>query len=292
MVVALFAIVAVTGFIKFNFSDSDIILPLEKKDVLNFKYNIDGQEFQLKNGSAEIAVTENSVAKNMLSTFGDPVEFDADKDGDMDYAVLLAHEPGGSGTFFYATLVLNNAGELKQTNALFLGDRIAPQNVNVVDGRAVFNYADRLADESLTTAPSVGKSLYVQLAADITIGEFVPNFEGEADTSKMKLTDRSWSWVKTTYEDGNEVLPKSDKFKITFGKDGRASITTDCNSMGGGYTVTSSSLKFEPLMSTLMYCEDSQEAEFSGAIAGVTKYRFTSKGELILSFNSGEIILK
>ncbi len=292
MVVALFAIVAVTGFIKFNFSDSDIILPLEKKDVLNFKYNIDGQEFQLKNGSAEIAITENSATKNKLSTFGDPFEFDADKDGDMDYAVLLAHEPGGSGTFFYATLVINDAGELKQTNVLFLGDRIAPQNVNVVDGRAVFNYADRLADESMATAPSVGKSLYVQLASNKTIGEFVPNFEGEADTSKMKLTDRTWSWVKTTYEDGTEILPKSDKFKITFGKDGRASLATDCNSMGGGYTVTSSSLKFEPMVSTLMYCEGSQEAEFSGSIAGVTKYHFTSKGELVLSFNSGEIILK
>lgn len=292
MVVALVAIVAITGFIKFNFSDSDIIMPPEKKDVLNFKYNIDGQEFQLKNGSAEITIAENSATKNKLSTFGDPVEFDADKDGDMDYAVLLAHEPGGSGTFFYATLVLNNAGELKQTNALFLGDRIAPQNVNVVDGRAVFNYAERLADEPITKAPSVGKSLYVQLAKDGTIGEFVPNFEGEADTSKMKLTDRPWSWVKTTYEDGNEILPKSDKFKITFGKDGRASIATDCNSMGGGYTVTSSSLKFEALMSTLMYCEGSQETEFSGAVSGVTKYHYTSKGELILSFNSGEIILK
>ena len=292
MVVALVAIVAITGFIKFNFSDNDIILPSEKKDVLNFKYNIDGQEFQLKNGSAEVTIAENSATKNKLSTFGDPVELDADKDGDMDYAVLLAHEPGGSGTFFYATLVVNNAGELKQTNALFLGDRIAPQNINVVDGRAVFNYAERLADESMATAPSVGKSLYIQLTSDGTIGEFVPNFEGEADPSRMKLTDRPWSWVKTTYEDGNEVLPKSDKFKITFGKDGRASIATDCNSMGGGYTVTSSSLKFEALMSTLMYCEGSQEAEFSGAVSGVTKYHFTSKGELILSFNGGEVILK
>lgn len=114
----------------------------------------------------------------------------------------------------------------------------------------------------------------------------------EADASKMTLTNKTWSWVKTIYEDGNEVLPKNDKFKITFGKDGRVSLATDCNSMGGEYSVTSSSLKFEPMMSTLMYCEGSQEAEFSGTIAAATKYNFTSKGELILSFNSGEVILK
>ncbi len=292
MIIALVAIVAVTGFVKFNFSDSDIILPTENENVLDLKYTIDGQEFQMKDGKAEIPIVENSATKNKLSTFNDPMKFDADKDGDMDYAVLLAHEPGGSGLFFYATLVINDAGTLKQTNAIFLGDRIAPQNINVIDGRVVFNYVDRLADESMATAPSVGKSLYVQLSGDGTIVEFVPNFEGEADASKMKLTDKSWSWVKTTYEDGNEVLPKTDKFKITFGKDGRVSLATDCNSMGGGYSVTSSSLKFEAMMSTLMYCEGSQEAEFSGAVSGATKYHFTSKGELILSFNSGEVILK
>lgn len=292
MAVALVSIVAIVGFVKFNFSDSDIVLPPDNSQVLNFKYNIDGQGFQMKDGVVEIPIMEGSSTKNKLSIFNDTLEFDADKDGDIDYAVLLAHEPGGSGTFFYATLLINDSGTLKQTNALYLGDRIAPQNINVVDGRAVFNFASRLADESMATPPSIGKSLYVQLASDGTIGEFVPNFEGEANPSAMKLTDREWKWVKTVYEDGNEILPKNDRFGLVFGKDGRVSVKTDCNSMGGGYSVTSTSLKFEAMMSTLMYCEGSQEGDFASAISSVSKYHFTSKGELILSFANGEMTLQ
>lgn len=48
------------------------------------------------------------------------------------------------------------------------------------------------------------------------------------------------------------------------------------------------------MMSTLMYCEDSQEAVFSDFIQNTSSYLFTSKGELVLQlkFDSGVVIFK
>jgi hypothetical protein len=47
------------------------------------------------------------------------------------------------------------------TNAVFLGDRIAPQTTSITDGTLIVNYADRAPGEPMTAAPSVGVSKYL-----------------------------------------------------------------------------------------------------------------------------------
>jgi hypothetical protein len=135
-------------------------------DVKSIAYTIDGQKFDLKNGRAEIDYSLDLASKNSLSIFGEPVYGDIDGDGDPDAAILLVNEPGGSGTFYYAVLAMNN-GTTEQanyiaTNALLIGDRIAPQTVEIKPEQVVYNYAERQADEPMTTAPSVGKSFFIQ----------------------------------------------------------------------------------------------------------------------------------
>jgi hypothetical protein len=44
------------------------------------------------------------------------------------------------------------------TNAIFLGDRIAPQSTVIEDGKIIVNYADRKPDEPFTIQPTVGVS--------------------------------------------------------------------------------------------------------------------------------------
>jgi heat shock protein HslJ len=115
------------------------------------------------------------------------------------------------------------------------------------------------------------------------IGEFVKDFEGEADPSRMTLGMKKWFWISTERADGGKVLPKSgNAFSLTFNADGSVAVGTDCNSMGGQYTTAGNTLSFGALFSTMMYCEGSQEQEYSSTLAEVAKYRFTSRGELIL----------
>lgn len=255
-----------------------------KTDVKNSTYIIQGETFILHNGVASNEIAPGSATRNVLSIFGEPVYGDLNNDGVRDAAVLLTNNQGGSGTFYYAVLAIASGTTYKTTNVLILGDRIAPQTVEIHDGRAVYNYAERKANEPMTTQPSIGKSLYIHYDAKTgTIGELVKNFEGEADPARMTLDMKKWSWVKTQMNDGKVTTPKkADIFSLTFTKDGRISVTTDCNGMGGKYTVTGKKLIFSQMISTMMYCEGSQEQEFAAKLQDVTSYMFTSKGELIL----------
>lgn len=264
--------------------------------IKNGTYSLGEETIKLTNGIFSQPIAPSSATKSTVSLFGEPVYGDLDNDGDTDAAIMLTANAGGSGTFFYAVLVINNNGTYTPTDTMLLGDRIAPQNINIMNGRAVYNYAERKAGEPMTTRPSVGRSLVVNYDKNTgDIGELVQNFEGEADPSRMTLDMKKWEWVKTQTNDGKVVTPKkAGVFTLTFGKDSRVSIGTDCNSMGGSYKVEGNRLTFSQLFSTKMFCDGSQEQEFSLPLNDIASYMFTSKGELILEIkmDSGTMMFR
>ena len=268
----------------------------EKANVKNASFTIDNEVFVLVNGTAVKESAPGSASKTTVSIFGEPVYGDLNNDGAEDAAVMLVKTGEGSGTFYYAVLAFANGPSYTTTNTLILGDRIAPQTIEIKDGRAVYNYAVRKESEAMTVSPSIGKSLYIHYDMKMgTIGELVKDFEGEADPKRMTLSMKKWSWVKTTMNDGKVTTPKkSDVFSITFNKDGNVAVTTDCNGMGGAYTVNGNKLTFKQMISTMMYCEGSQEQEFASKLQEVASYLFTSKGELILEIkmDSGTMTFK
>jgi heat shock protein HslJ len=213
--------------------------------------------------------------------FGEPVLGDLDADGDEDQALYVVEQPGGSGSFYYAVLAINNNQEYKLTEKMFLGDRIAPQNIQIVDGRAVYNFADRKAGEPMSTPASVAKSVWVHYDKNTNeIGEWVKDFEGEANPDVLKIDIKKWIWQTATIDD-KEVKPKdSSKFTIEFKKDGTFGASTDCNGIGGNYSTKDKKIYFTEMMGTLMYCEGSQEDVFKGILENAESYSFTSKGEL------------
>lgn len=154
-------------------------------NVLNLAFVIDNEEYKLENGlAAKVATPESSFAMT-LRVFGEPVYGDLDKDGDEDAAVWLQFEPGGSGTFYYGALAMKDGAGYKTTDVLFLGDRIAPQTLNIMDGRAVYNFAERRADEPFSVQPSIGRSVYVHYDVESgEIGEWVKDFEGESNPTE------------------------------------------------------------------------------------------------------------
>lgn len=154
-------------------------------DPFNLEYKIGDDSFFLIKGVAEKEYLPDSISKNRLSIFGAPTYSDLDNDGDIDAAVLLENDPGGSGTFYYAALAINNNGTFKATETMFLGDRIVPQTVEIHDGRAVYNIMERRSDEPMSTEPSIGKSIWVHFDKTTnSIGEWVKDFEGEIDMNR------------------------------------------------------------------------------------------------------------
>lgn len=151
-------------------------------DIKSLTYTIDGYDFALDNGLATRSLAPESSFLETVRVFGEPVYADLDGDGDEDGAIWLEHQPGGSGTFYYAALALKEGDTYVPTNVMLLGDRIAPQTLNIEEGRAVYNFAERRADEPFTTRPSWGRSVYVQFDKNSgQIGEWVKDFEGEGN---------------------------------------------------------------------------------------------------------------
>lgn len=106
----------------------------------------------------------------------------------------------------------------------------------------------------------------------------------------MTLEMKKWTWVLAESVTGQLVTPKTDVFTLTF-EDGRVSVGTDCNSMGGSYQAKDGALTFSDMMSTLMYCEGSQESQYALLLGEVKSYSFNDKGGLVLTLKDGGTML-
>ena len=132
-------------------------------DEKNATYIIEGQTVTLINGSAETSVTPGSAEKVETKYFGNETIGDFNGDGAPDIAFLLTQDPGGTGTFFYVAAALKTANGYQGTNAILLGDRIAPQTTEFKNGMIIVNYAERALSDPMTAQPSVGVSKYFKI---------------------------------------------------------------------------------------------------------------------------------
>jgi len=140
------------------------------QDPQNATYLIDSQPVTLVDGVAEIEVAPGSASKQVTRYFGNAVDVDLNGDGTLDSAFLLVQDSGGSGTFYFVAAALKTSDGYVGTNAIFVGDRIAPQSTNVDPNNAaqfVVNYADRQADEPMSAEPTQGVSKWFKLEGDV-----------------------------------------------------------------------------------------------------------------------------
>lgn len=165
-------------------------------DPKNASYEIEGRMVQLVDGMTEEEVAPGSASKNITRWFGNEAHGDFDGNGMDDMAFLLTNDGGGTGTFFYLVAALRFEGGWRGTNAVFLGDRIAPQTTNWMDGRVIVNYATRAADEPMTERPSIGVSKYV-VVRDGRLIEEAPVIGGQKDEHGC-LPAAGYSWCAAT----------------------------------------------------------------------------------------------
>ena len=128
--------------------------PVAAPDAANTSFQIEKTSVALANGRAEAPVAPGSAAK-AVTTLTRKAVGDIDGDGRDDVAVVLVHEPGGSGSFTYVAVVLNPTTGAKATNTVLIGDRVAGQAVRLDGKTVVIDYLDRRAGEAFSVAPSV-----------------------------------------------------------------------------------------------------------------------------------------
>lgn len=140
-----------------------LVLP----DYKNATYLIEGSFIPLTDGIFEAEIAPGLATKITTRYFGNEAIGDLNNDGKSDVAFLLTQDTGGSGTFFYIVVALQTTSGTEGSNAILLGDRIAPQNTTIENGRITVNYADRNPGEPFTTQPSLGVSKYFKIENNI-----------------------------------------------------------------------------------------------------------------------------
>ncbi len=146
------------------------VKPVVTADYKNIAYTIDGESFLLVNGVAEKesapgAPGEKSAEKSTVRYFGNEAKADWNGDGKDDTAFIINEETGGTGVFYYVVVALTTPDGLVGTNAVFLGDRIAPQTTQAgVGSQIIVNYADRAPGEPMVATPSVGVSKFFKIS--------------------------------------------------------------------------------------------------------------------------------
>jgi hypothetical protein len=129
-------------------------------------FEIEGRRVELVDGVAEVEAAPGSASKVTTRYFGNAATGDLNGDGTADAGFILTQSPGGSGTFYFAVAALRTADGWKGTNAVLLGDRIAPQSTQIENGTLIVNFAERLPGEPMTARPSVGVTKRLRVAGD------------------------------------------------------------------------------------------------------------------------------
>ena len=155
--------VAIAGFIRFNFTSGGDVLGDRKlaPEIADLAITIDNQTFTITDGVAEISPPPGSATTNTLQLVGEPAMGDVDNDGNPDAALLIQHDPGGSGTFYYAVVAINDGISYRASNALLLGDRIEPRTVIFTDGRFVYNYAERQPGDAMSERRTMERNVTI-----------------------------------------------------------------------------------------------------------------------------------
>jgi hypothetical protein len=136
------------------------------KDAANSEYVIDGASVVLKEGRAEEQSTPGSATITTTRILDGTTTGDLNRDGRDDVVVLPVRNAGGSGSFYYVAAALGTKDGYRGTNAVLLGDRIAPQTVETRDGMIIVNYRERYPWENFAVPPSLSRSRYLVVEND------------------------------------------------------------------------------------------------------------------------------
>jgi hypothetical protein len=141
-------------------------------DSRNATYLIEGTPYTFVNGTAERETTPADTTTKVTATIWDkPANGDLNRDGLPDAAVIISRKPDENSTLFYVAAAIQDkeSGGIIGTNAIFLGDQIAPENIVIENNVVIVNYLTRRQDEPKTAEPSVpGTSRYVFTGTALT----------------------------------------------------------------------------------------------------------------------------
>lgn len=242
----------------------------------------------LVNGVYTESVAPESAGAIEVQLLPAPIAYGVVNDQDA-AAVLIAENGGGSGVFTNLALIVAQAGAPEHIAGAPLGDRVAVQSLTIADNQITVEMLTARPNDPLC-CPSLPVTQVYELQDDTLV--LVSETSGLAESA---LAGTSWVWTQTQMNDDTVKSPATEgAFTLTFGDDGAASATTDCNTFNGSYIEGADGVLVIDLpISTRMACpDDSQEQEFIADVTSISRYLITEEGvlALLLPVDSGSML--
>jgi hypothetical protein len=109
----------------------------------------------LQNGIYEEEAAPGSATRTRITLNDVQVLGDLNGDDLQDAAVILIADPGGSGTFYYLSAVINRNGAPDPVPAVLLGDRVSITSLTIHNGEINVTLLTRQRDEPMAAKPAV-----------------------------------------------------------------------------------------------------------------------------------------
>ena len=260
------------------------------QDFKNATYTIDGTTVTLVNGSAETPAAPGSASSIVTHYFGNEATGDLNGDGVPDVAFLLTQQTGGSGTFYYAVAALKTSTGYVGTNAVLLGDRIAPQTTEIRNGQVLVNYATRASGEPMTASPSVGVTAYLRVEG--TTLETVP---AEGNVIQAFYSCAAGKTINAIFHTGavkpattpGEPPTPTGSVALTL-SDGRAlTLPQTISADGGRYALPDDSFVFWVKGNGALVLEGGKEKSYLGCITVVPQPSGTNLSQVYANGTEG-----
>jgi heat shock protein HslJ len=204
---------------------------------------------------------------------------DLDNDGREEAVVLLAEDPGGSGSFVYLAIAAGEGGKVRNLATTLLGDRVQVRDARIVDRRVVVDLVRAGPDDALCCPGELATRVFRLAAGRLR--------EETAATPPSRLTLDAVGGVEWVlrFWDRDEAVSAEPEVTLSF-QDGRFAGRAGCNryfssaTPGGPGEVT-----IGPVGATQMACPApamETERRFLDLLGAVKKYGFLA-GQLQLT---------
>ncbi|MBP6786523.1 MAG: META domain-containing protein [Candidatus Promineofilum sp.] len=141
--------------------------------------------------------------------------------------------------------------------------------------------------EAATGFRSEGNDLLIELSGGESTMRFRNGGALESAGGDTELTGIIWQWVSTASPTEEIVAADPTRYTIFFSPDGTAGLNADCNVGNAEYTTTEDgSITITLGVSTLAFCENSQDTVFRGGLEAAAMYRIED-GALLLDLADG-----
>jgi hypothetical protein len=125
-----------------------------RPDLSKGTFVFEGIKVNLENGRAETQLPDNS-ALSQTTILTDKIAYgDLNHDNKEDAVALFVQEGAGTGVFMYVAAYVSGTVRYNGSNAIYIGDRLIPQNITINNEVIKVIYLDRKEGEPFTATPT------------------------------------------------------------------------------------------------------------------------------------------